>query len=106
MRSSFQPRGNGLMEARVLLTGATGYIGGRLLRRFEQRRRSVRCLVREPARLRPPPTTTQGGQGDCLDAGTLDPAMTGIDTAYYLVHSMAAGRDFAQTDRRAAENFG
>ncbi len=90
----------------VLLTGATGYIGGRLLRRFEQHGRPVRCLVRQPARLRPGRPTTEVVQGDCLDEGTLDRALGGIDTAYYLVHSMAAGRDFAEADRRAAENFG
>ena len=94
------------MDARVLLTGATGYIGGRLLRRFEQRGRSVRCLVRQPARLGPTHSTTDVVQGDCLDERTLDRALAGIDTAYYLVHSMAAGRDFAEADRRAAENFG
>src|SRR5581483_3952869 len=66
------------MDVRVLLTGATGYIGGRLLRRFEQRGRSVRCLVREPARLGPTHSTTEVVQGDCLDEGTLDRALTGI----------------------------
>src|SRR5690349_19881467 len=94
------------MDARVLVTGATGYIGGRLLRRFEQRGRPFRCLVRQPARLGPTRSTTEVVRGDCLDAGTLDRALVNIDTAYYLVHSMAAGRDFADTDRRAAENFG
>jgi uncharacterized protein YbjT (DUF2867 family)/ligand-binding SRPBCC domain-containing protein len=94
------------MDARVLLTGATGYIGGRLLRRFEQRGRPVRCLVRQPARLGPTRSTTEVVQGDCLDERTLDRALVNIDTAYYLVHSMAAGRDFADADRRAAENFG
>jgi len=93
------------MDARVLLTGATGYIGGRLLRRFEQRGRSVRCLVRQPARLGPT-STTDVVVGDCLDERTLDRALADIDIAYYLVHSMAAGRDFAEADRRAAENFG
>ena len=94
------------MDRRVLLTGATGYIGGRLLRRFEQRGRAVRCLVREPARLGPTRSTTQVLRGDCLDEETLDRALVESDTAYYLVHSMAAGRDFAEADRRAAENFG
>ncbi len=94
------------MGASVLLTGATGYIGGRLLRRFEQRGRPVRCLVRQPARLGPTRATTEVVQGDCLDEGTLDRALAGIDTAYYLVHSMAAERDFADADRRAAGNFG
>ncbi len=94
------------MAARVLLTGATGHIGGRLLRRFEQRGRPVRCLVRQPARLGPTQSTTEVVQGDCLDEGTLGRVLIGIDTAYYLVHSMAAGRDFVEMDRRAAENFG
>src|SRR5690349_15480795 len=94
------------MDRSVLLTGATGYIGGRLLRRFEQRGRAVRCLVRQPARLGPTRSTTEVLQGDCLDEATLDRALTGIDTAYYLVHSMATSRDFVDADRRAAENFG
>jgi uncharacterized protein YbjT (DUF2867 family)/ligand-binding SRPBCC domain-containing protein len=94
------------MDARVLLTGATGHIGGRLLRRFEQRGRPVRCLVRQPARLGPTQSTTEIVQGDCLDEGTLDRILIGIDTAYYLVHSMAVGREFVEMDRRAAENFG
>ena len=94
------------MDARVLLTGATGYIGGRLLRRFEERGRAVRCLVREPSRLRETAVTTDVVMGDCLDAASLDRALVGVQAAYYLVHSMAAGADFADTDRRAAETFG
>jgi len=94
------------MLAPVLVTGATGYIGGRLLRRFEQRGRGVRCLVRDPARLGATRSTTDVVQGDCLDETTLDGALAGVHTAYYLVHSMAAGPDFADADRRAAENFG
>jgi uncharacterized protein YbjT (DUF2867 family) len=94
------------VSATVLITGATGYIGGRLLRRFEQRGRAVRCLVRDPARLGAARSTTEVVQGDCLDETTLDRALAGVGTAYYLVHSMAAGTDFADVDRRAAENFG
>ena len=93
------------MGASILLTGATGYIGGRLLRRFEQRGRSIRCLVRRPAGLGPTRSTTEVVEGDCLDESTLVRALAGIHTAYYLVHSMAAGHDFADTDRRAAQNF-
>jgi len=93
------------MGASILLTGATGYIGGRLLRRFEQRGRPIRCLVRQPARLDSARLTTEVVQGDCLDEATLDGALAGIDTAYYLVHSMSAGSEFADTDRRAARNF-
>jgi uncharacterized protein YbjT (DUF2867 family) len=90
----------------VLLTGATGYIGGRLLRRLEARRRRVRCLARQPSRV----VTTSGGTevlaGDCLDEASLDRALDGVHAAYYLVHSMGGQTDFAATDRRAAATFG
>jgi uncharacterized protein YbjT (DUF2867 family) len=94
------------VDPRVLLSGATGYIGGRLLRRFEAGGRAVRCFVREPSRLRVTAATSEVVAGDCLDAASLDRALTGVQAAYYLVHSMAAGADFADTDRRAAETFG
>src|SRR3954470_15168279 len=94
------------MAVKVLLTGATGYIGGRLLRRLEPDGRAVRCLVRHPSRLGAPRPTTEVVQGDCLDASTLDTALAGIETAFYLVHSMSSGPHFAQIDRRAAETFG
>jgi uncharacterized protein YbjT (DUF2867 family)/ligand-binding SRPBCC domain-containing protein len=90
----------------VLLTGATGYIGGRLLRRFEEGGRPVRCLVRHPARLKAPGPRTDVVQGDCLDEASLDRALQGVETAYYLVHSMAVGSSFSEVDRRAAETFG
>ena len=94
------------MGATLLLTGATGYIGGRLLRRFEEEGRAVRCLVRQPARLGGIRPSTEITQGDCLDETSLDRALSGIHTAYYLVHSMASGSDFAAIDRQAADNFG
>src|SRR5512146_1192488 len=94
------------MGARVLLTGATGYIGGRLLRRFEEGGRAVRCLVRQPARLGATGPATEVLEGDCLDEASLDRALSAVDVAYYLVHSMARGSDFAAVDRRAAGNFG
>ena len=94
------------MDARVLLTGASGYIGGRLLRRFEEGGRAVRCLVRDRSRFGARPATTDIVQGDCLDEPSLAGALAGIHTAYYLVHSMAGGADFAEKDRRAARNFG
>jgi uncharacterized protein YbjT (DUF2867 family) len=93
------------MPPTVLLTGATGYIGARLLRAFEQSGRPVRCLARQPARLGPRPATTEVVRGDCLDESSLDRALVGIESAFYLVHSMAAGADFAEQDRRAAANF-
>lgn len=93
------------MDATVLLTGATGYIGGRLLRRFEEGGRVARCLVRKPERLAERAATTAVVQGDCLDEASLSRAMAGVHTAYYLVHSMAEGPYFAEMDRRAALNF-
>ncbi|MEO8077873.1 MAG: SDR family oxidoreductase [Acidobacteriota bacterium] len=94
------------MDAQVLLTGATGYIGGRLLRRFEEGGRAVRCLVRQPGRLRTVSPDTDVVAGDCLDQASLDRACAGVHTAYYLVHSMASGSSFAQIDRDAAGKFG
>ena len=94
------------MAETILLTGATGYIGGRLLRRLEESGRAVRCLSRHPARLGAVQSTTHVVQGDCLDEASLDRALASVHTAYYLVHSMDAGSSFAEIDRRAASNFG
>src|SRR4051812_2669471 len=94
------------MAATVLLTGATGYIGGRLLRRLEEGGRTVRCLSRHPERVVVASRTTEVVCGDCLDEASLAPALAGVQVAYYLVHSMAAGRSFAALDRQAAEHFG
>lgn len=94
------------VAAPVLLTGASGYIGGRLLRYFEEAGRPVRCLARDPGRVGVTRKTTEVVQGDCLDAESLDRALAGVRTAYYLVHSMAVGADFAEVDRQAAANFG
>jgi uncharacterized protein YbjT (DUF2867 family) len=90
----------------ILLTGASGYVGGRLLPRLQDRGRPVRCLTRHPevvrARARP---GTAVLEGDVLDRASLDPAMAGVHTAYYLVHSMSGAGDFEDLDRRAATNF-
>lgn len=89
----------------ILLTGATGYIGGLLLHRLAADGRSVRCLVRDRTRLKGA-GSTEVVEGDCLDESSLDRALAGIRSAYYLVHSMGSGADFAERDRRAANNFG
>ena len=91
----------------VLVTGATGYIGGRLLPVLESAGVRLRCLARQPAALasRVAPTT-EIVAGDLLDAASLDRALAGIDVAYYLVHSMGAHGDYRETDRTAAQNFG
>lgn len=90
----------------ILLTGATGYIGGLLLNRLAADGRSVRCLVRDRTRLKGAAASTEVVEGDCLDESSLDRALAGIRSAYYLVHSMGSGPDFAERDRRAANNFG
>ena len=94
-------------QSRVLLTGATGYVGGRLLPALETAGYSVRCIARRPEFLehRVGPTTDVV-QGDCLERVSLDVAMDGMDTAYYMVHSMGSGGDFEDLDRQAASNFG
>lgn len=96
---------NEIVRERVLLTGATGYVGGRLLPLLEQNCR-VRCLCRTPARLesRVSPST-EVMAGDIFDEASLLAALDGIDTAYYLVHSMGSGGDFEVEDRRGAELF-
>lgn len=94
-------------ERRVLLTGATGYIGGRLLPLLVAEGCRVRCLARQPDHLvSRVPEGVEVVQGDLLDAESLQTAMTGIDAAYYLVHSMGSKGDFEEKDRRAAGNFG
>src|SRR6266480_7137582 len=91
---------------RVLLTGATGYVGGRLLRKLEESGRPVRCMVRRPEALSGRATKhTEIVYGDVLEPDGLQEAFAGVTAAYYLVHSMAASVPFAGADRRGAENF-
>jgi uncharacterized protein YbjT (DUF2867 family) len=91
----------------VLLTGATGYVGGRLLGALERRGCAVRCLARRPEFLRGRAApSTEVVAGDVLDAATLPAALRGVGTAYYLVHSLGSARGFEEEDRRAAGNFG
>jgi uncharacterized protein YbjT (DUF2867 family) len=94
-------------SSRILLTGATGYVGGRLLPALETAGYSVRCLARRPESLqqRVGPNT-EVVRGDCLDASSLQRAMEGVDAAYYMVHSMGSTGDFENLDRRAAASFG
>jgi uncharacterized protein YbjT (DUF2867 family) len=90
----------------VLLTGATGYIGGRLLKGLEKAGWPVRCLARHPEFLQPRVArSTEVVKGDCLDQSSLLPALAGVHTAYYLVHSMGSSGKFEEEDRQAARNF-
>ena len=91
----------------VLLTGATGYIGGRLLNELEAAGYRVRCLTRRPDELKGRVgANVEAVQADMLDAEGLDAAMAGGDVAFYLVHSMGLAEDFEERDRVAAKNFG
>jgi uncharacterized protein YbjT (DUF2867 family) len=90
-----------------LVTGATGYVGGRLLRRLAEEGRDLRALARDPSRVERLNGVEAVG-GDLLDGRGVAEALDGCETAYYLVHSMeaSADADFAGRDRRAAEAFG
>jgi uncharacterized protein YbjT (DUF2867 family) len=92
---------------RVLIAGATGYIGGRVVPRLLAAGHEVRCVARIPAKLALHPWRhrVEVVEGDVLDASSIKEAAAGCDAALYLVHSMAAGRDFARLDRLAATNF-
>ena len=98
--------GNPGRPSPVLLTGATGYVGGRLLKALEQRGLPVRCLARHPEFLKSRvAANTEVAQGDCLDRASLPAVLSGMDTAYYLVHSMGSPGKFEEQDRQAARNF-
>jgi len=90
----------------ILLTGGSGYVGGRLIPLLEKQRVRLRCLARSPEKMRP---RVQPGseivQGDVLDPASLDRALQGVHTAYYLVHLMSGSKDFEKEDRQAATNF-
>ena len=91
---------------RILITGATGYVGGQLLPRLMEAGHEVACMVRDASR---PGRSLEGArivEADALRPETLLPALQGIEVAYYLIHSMGGGQaGFEERDRRAAQNF-
>ena len=94
---------------KILVTGATGYVGGRLVPRLLERGFEVRCMSRDPNRLRLDPwrDRVETAAADATDADALYAATQGCDAAFYLVHTMAESpNEFPEVDRRAAQAFG
>ena len=98
----------GVTKSLVLVTGATGYIGGRLVPRLLKAGYRVRCLVRDATRLQDRlwRNEVEAVEGDVLRPDSLADAMQGTVVAYYLVHSLGTGADFSERDAQAASNFG
>lgn len=92
------------MKPLILIAGATGYVGGQLLKALREIAYPVRCLARRPRDLK----ASSGVEvlaGDVLDPASVLAAMAGVDTAYYLVHSMGSTQSFERQDHDAAQNF-
>ena len=90
----------------ILLTGGSGYVGGRLIPLLERQGVTLRCLARSPDKLQPQvQAVSEVVQGDVLDPPSLDRALQGVHTAYYLVHLMSGSKDFEREDRKGAQNF-
>ncbi|MCC6953030.1 MAG: SDR family oxidoreductase [Deltaproteobacteria bacterium] len=91
----------------VLITGASGYVGGRLLHRLESRSDlHIRCLARRPESVHPnDPSRVEVVRGDLLEPESLDAALSGVDTAYFLVHALGSNRSFEKVERQSAVNF-
>jgi uncharacterized protein YbjT (DUF2867 family) len=90
----------------ILITGATGYVGGELLKGLLAAHYPVRCLARRTEVLRAMGLSgLEVVAGDVLDVASVRAAMAGVDTAYYLVHSMGSAQSFEEQDRAGAQNF-
>ena len=91
---------------RILVTGSTGYIGSQLVQRLSQMPFQIRCLARDPDRIKDIKNTSiEIRRGDLLSYDGLRESFKGIDVAYYLVHSMNSKNDFERLECEAAKNF-
>jgi uncharacterized protein YbjT (DUF2867 family) len=92
---------------RILVTGATGYVGSKLIPKLVKAGHQVTCMVRNRSRVSEHALVgARLVQADALNANSLLPVLDGIDVAYYLIHSMAGEKaGFAERDRHAARNF-
>lgn len=93
-------------QVRCLVTGATGYIGGRLVPRLLDEGHDVRALARNPDKLSDVPwrSSVEVARGDLSDVDSLVAAFDGVDVVYYLVHSMGTSKDFGDEESRAVRN--
>jgi uncharacterized protein YbjT (DUF2867 family) len=91
----------------VLVTGATGYIASKLIPKLLERGYRVRCLVRQPQRLKARTwfPSVEIAIGDVMDPPTLLPAMEGVHTAYYLIHNMSSGHGYTSREQSGAQTF-
>lgn len=89
---------------RILVTGATGFVGSRLVEKLRREDHAVSALVRDASRY-DPPNRVEVIEADLLDPETLDDIFDRYEVVYYLVHSLRSGSDFVERDRKAAENF-
>ena len=101
------PRWPGASPLRCLVTGASGYIGGRLVPELLAAGYRVRCMARDPGKLsdRPWSGAVEVVAADALERTGVLRALEGVDVAYYLIHSLGAGASFEQRDRDAAGIF-
>ncbi|HSA93323.1 MAG TPA: NAD(P)H-binding protein [Terriglobales bacterium] len=92
---------------RILVTGATGYVGGQLVQKLARAGHEITCMVRDRSRVSLAPASgLQVVEADALRAETLPPALSNSEVAYYLIHSMSGQEaGFEQRDRQAAYNF-
>jgi uncharacterized protein YbjT (DUF2867 family) len=97
---------NAAVQSKVLISGATGYVGGRLVKRLEASDMKIRCIARRPSNLVSKVSAdVEVVHGDVNEPITLDTALDGIDTAFYLVHSLAASGDLESMELAGARNF-